>query len=67
VQLDGNTVVIKTKEGKEVRLHQDDTTKVVGAIKQDEPVKAKADEKQHILSLKSFTQSELNKTNTGKK
>ncbi|MBX3324952.1 MAG: hypothetical protein U0223_00435 [Nitrospira sp.] len=67
VRLDGNTVVIKTKEGKEVRLHQDDTTKVVGAIKQGELVEADADEKQHILAMKQFTQNDANKTNAGKK
>lgn len=67
VQLDENSVVIKTKEGKEIELHRDATTKTVGGIKQGDQVEAEADDKRHILSIKPFAQSDANKTNSGKK
>jgi hypothetical protein len=67
VQLDGNSVVIKTKEGQEIELHRDATTKSVEVIKRGDQVEAEADDKHHILSVKPFSQSDASKTNAGKK
>jgi hypothetical protein len=66
VRIDGNDVVIKTKDG-EVRLHRDKTTKTVGQIKKGAMVEVEADDQNHILSLQPFSQGDVNQTNTGKK
>ena len=66
VSIEGNEVVIKTKEG-EVRLPRDDTTKTVGQIKQGDTVEAQANDQQHLLSIRPFSQPDAEKTNAGKK
>jgi hypothetical protein len=66
VRIDGNDVVIKTKDG-EVRLHRDKTTKTVGQIKKGVMVEAEADDQNHILSLQPFSQGDVDQTNAGKK
>lgn len=66
VRLDGNDVVLKTKDG-EVRLHRNEKTKSGGPIKKGDMIEVKADEQDHILSIEPFSQRDANKTNAGKK
>ncbi|HMS82750.1 MAG TPA: hypothetical protein PKD12_03760 [Nitrospira sp.] len=63
----GDEVVIKTKEGEEVRLHRDESSKMSGQIKQGDTVEAQANDQKHLLSLRPFSQPDAEKTNAGKK
>ena len=65
-RIDGADVVIKTKDG-EVRLHRDKTTKTVGQITKGDVIEVEADDQNHILSMKPFSQRDADKTNAGKK
>jgi hypothetical protein len=49
---DGNYFV-KAKDGKEVRVHTDKTTKMMGKIKKGDRIEAKVNEKNHALSIRS--------------
>jgi len=48
---DGNYFV-KVKEGKEVRLHTDKTTEMMGEIKKGERIEAKVNDQNHALSIR---------------
>jgi len=47
---DGNYFV-KVKDGKEVRVHTDKTTKMIGEIKKGERIEAKVNNENHALSI----------------
>ena len=47
---DGNYFV-KAKDGKEVRLHTDKTTKMMGEIKKGDRIEAKVNDQNHALSI----------------
>jgi uncharacterized membrane protein YcgQ (UPF0703/DUF1980 family) len=49
---DGNYFV-KVKDGKEVRLHTDKTTKMTGEIKKGDHIEAQVNTKNHALSIRS--------------
>ena len=49
---DGNYFV-KVKNGKEVRLHTDKTTQMMGEIKKGDRIEAKVNERNHALSIRS--------------
>jgi hypothetical protein len=49
---DGNYFV-KVKDGKEVRLHTDKTTKMTGEIKKGDRIEAQVNEQNHALSIRS--------------
>jgi uncharacterized membrane protein YcgQ (UPF0703/DUF1980 family) len=49
---DGNYFV-KVKNGKEVRLHTDKTTQMMGEIKKGDRIEAKVNKKNHALSIRS--------------
>ena len=48
---DGNYFV-KVKDGKEVRLHTDQTTQMMGEIKKGDRIEAKVSAKNHALSIR---------------
>jgi uncharacterized membrane protein YcgQ (UPF0703/DUF1980 family) len=48
---DGNYFV-KVKDGKEVRVHTDKTTKMIGEIKKGERIEAKVNNENHALSIR---------------
>jgi hypothetical protein len=48
---DGNYFV-KVKDGKEVRLHTDKTTQMMGEIKKGERIEAKVNNENHALSIR---------------
>jgi hypothetical protein len=47
---DGNYFV-KVKDGKEVRLHTDKTTQMMGKIKKGDRIEAKVNDQNHALSI----------------
>jgi len=49
---DGNYFV-KVKDGKEVRLHTDKTTKMMGEIKKGDRIEAQVNNQNHALSIRS--------------
>ncbi len=49
---DGNYFV-KVKDGKEVRLHTDKTTRMTGEIKKGDRIEAKVNNENHALSIRS--------------
>ena len=49
---DGNYFV-KVKDGKEVRLHTDKTTKMTGEIKKGDRIEAQVNNQHHALSIRS--------------
>jgi hypothetical protein len=67
VRADGSDVVITTKEGEEISLHRDETTKVVGKIKQGDMIEVNVNDQHHILSMKPFSLKDASKTNAGTK
>lgn len=67
VRVDKTEVVITTKEGEEVSLHRDETTKAVGKIKQGDMIEVNVNDQHHILTMKPFSPSETRKTNAGTK
>ena len=54
---DGNYFV-KVKDGKEVRLHTDKTTKMTGAIKKGDRIEAQVNNQHHALSIRPAQGSE---------
>lgn len=67
VRIDGTDYFIKTKEGTEVKLHRDETTKATGTMKQGDMIEAKVDDNNHMLSIHPFSKDEMEKTNAGKR
>ena len=49
---DGNYFV-KVKDGKEVRLHTDKTTQMIGEIKKGDRIEAQVNDQSHALSIRS--------------
>jgi len=49
---DGNYFV-KVKDGKEIRLHTDKTTQMMGEIKKGDRIEAKVNDQNHALSIRS--------------
>jgi uncharacterized membrane protein YcgQ (UPF0703/DUF1980 family) len=49
---DGNYFV-KVKDGKEVRLHTDKTTQMMGEVKKGDRIEAQVNTKNHALSIRS--------------
>lgn len=61
VRIDGQDYIIKTKHGEEKRLHVDESTKKTGSIKQGDSVEVQLDPKNHVLSIKPYSQEPINK------
>jgi hypothetical protein len=54
---DGNYFV-KVKGGKEVRLHTDKSTQMIGEIKKDDRIEAKMNDQNHALSIRSLPKTD---------
>lgn len=67
IRADGPDVVITTKEGEEISLHRDKTTKSVGQIKPGDMIEVNVNDQHHIVSMKPFSQRDTSKTNAGTK
>ena len=46
--------LVKEKDGKEVRLHTDKTTQMVGQFRKGDRIEAKVTDKNHALSIRSI-------------
>jgi len=52
-RIEGDTYFVKGENGKEVRLHIDDTTQKTGAIHEGARIEAQMNEQNHALSIRS--------------
>src|SRR5512141_1364570 len=53
LRVEGGNYFIKGQDGKEVRLHTDDTTQKVGNIRQGDRIEADVNDQNHALSIRS--------------
>ena len=53
VRVEDGNYFVKVKDGKEVRLHTDKTTQMIGEIKKGDRIEAKMNDQNHALSLRS--------------
>ena len=53
LRVDGENYFVKAEDGKEVRLHTDDTTQKTGDINQGDRIEAQVDDQDHTLSIRS--------------
>ncbi|NWF73326.1 MAG: hypothetical protein HXY51_09855 [Nitrospirae bacterium] len=53
LRVEGDNYFVKGQDGKEVRLHTDETTQKTGSINQGDRIEAKMDEQNHALSIRS--------------
>ena len=53
VRVEDGNYFVKVKDGKEVRLHTDKTTQMIGEIKKGDRIEAKTNDQNHALSLRS--------------
>ena len=53
LRVEGDNYFVKGQDGKEVRLHTDQTTQKIGSFKQGDRIEAKVNEENHALSIRS--------------
>ncbi len=53
LRVEGENYFVKGQDGKEVRLHTDQTTEKMGNIQQGDRIEAKVNEQNHVLSIRS--------------
>lgn len=53
LRVEGEQYFIKGQDGKEIRLRTDNTTQMVGEVKQGDRIEAKVNEQNHALSIRS--------------
>ena len=53
LRIEGDVYVVKEEEGKEVRLHTDQTTKMTGDVNQGDRIEGQINEENHALSIRS--------------
>jgi hypothetical protein len=51
-RIEGGNYFVKVKDGKEVRMHTDKTTKMTGEIKKGDRIEAKVNHENHALSIR---------------
>jgi hypothetical protein len=54
VHVDYGDYIIKEKDGKEVRVHTDKKTQIMGQVKKGDRVEAKVDDQNNALSIRSI-------------
>jgi len=52
-RVEDGSYFVKVKDGKEVRLHTDKTTQMMGEIKKGDRIEAKVNDQNHALSIRS--------------
>jgi Cu/Ag efflux protein CusF len=52
-RVEDGSYFVKVKDGKEVRLHTDKTTQMMGEIKKGDRIEAKVNKQNHALSIRS--------------
>ena len=58
VRVKAGNYFIKEKSGKEVRVHTDKTTQMIGEIKKGDRIEAKMNDQNHALSIRSVRKSD---------
>ena len=53
LRVEGENYFVKGQDGKEVRMHTDKTTQMMGNIKQGDQIEAKVNDQNHALSIRS--------------
>ena len=53
LRVEGENYFVKGQDGKEVRLHTDDTTQKIGNIRQGDRIEAEVNDQNHALSIRS--------------
>ena len=53
LRVEGDNYFVKGQDGKEVRMHTDQTTQKIGSFKQGDRIEAKVNDKHHALSIRS--------------
>ena len=53
LRVEGDNYFVKGQDGKEVRLHTDQTTHKIGSFKQGDRIEAKVTDQNHALSIRS--------------
>ena len=53
LRIEGENYVVKRQDGKEVRLHADQTTQKTGTITQGDRIEAEVNNQNHALSMRS--------------
>ncbi len=53
LRVEGDNYFVKGQDGKEVRMHTDQTTKKTGTISQGDRIEAKVNDQNHALSIRS--------------
>lgn len=67
VRVKAGNYFIKVKGGKEVRLHTDKTTQMIGEIKKGDRIEAKTNDQNHALSIRSAQKIERGRDSLGSK
>ena len=63
LRVEGDTYFVKGQDGKEVRLHTDQTTQKSGNINQGDRIEAKVNDQNHALSIRSAQGTESGQGN----
>ena len=53
LRVEGDNYFVKEEDGKEVRMHIDKTTEIIGSVKQGDRIEAKVNDQNHALSIRS--------------
>ena len=53
LRVEGDNYFVKGQDGKEVRMHIDNTTETIGSFKQGDRIEAKVNDEHHALSIRS--------------
>lgn len=67
VRVEDGNYFVKVKGGKEVRLHTDTTTQMIGEIKKGDRIEAKMNDQHHALSIRSAQKGEQDRDSLGSK
>ena len=67
VRVEDGNYFVKVKDGKEVRLHTDKTTQMIGEIKKGDRIEAKTNDQNHALSIRSAQKIERGRDSLGSK
>ncbi len=65
LRVEGDNYFVKGQDGKEVRLHTDQTTQKTGSINRGDRIEAKVNEENHALSIRSAQGTDAGNGNEG--
>ncbi len=65
LRVEGDNYFVKGQDGKEVRLHSDQTTEKTGSFKRGDRIEAKVNDEHHALSIRSAQGTDADQGNEG--